>query len=149
MLVSSSCWLPDVFHVVLLTLPWVLGVVLLLEHPQRIQPSMILSSFLLDLKGLNPFSNSREKKAILVVGSYRLLKGLGLCVSVRRWMCAAVLVVDDKWFTKCTRSPGGQSDSVVTGWGSQLKASALPRFLPGLCDCITTYMQCQRPLLDP
>ena len=48
-------------------------------------------------------------------------------------MCAAVIVVADRWFTKCTRSPGRQSDSVLTGCGSQLIASALPRFLPGLC----------------
>ena len=54
-------------------------------------------------------------------------------MSVHRKMCAAVIAIDDKWFTKCTRSPRGQSDSVVTGWGSRLKASALPRFLPGLC----------------
>ena len=61
-------------------------------------------------------------------------------MSVHRQMCAAVIVVDDKWFTKCTRSPGGQSDSIVTGWGSQLKASALP-FTWLVCDCITICTQ--------
>ena len=33
---------------------------------------------------------------------------------------------------ECTRSPGTQSESVVTLWGKWLKASALLKFLPGL-----------------
>ena len=62
-----------------------------------------------------------------------------MSVSVHLLIAEAFVVVAERRFKRCTRSPGRQSLSAVTGWGRQLSALAFPRLLPGLWRIVKLY----------
>ena len=106
--------------------PW-FGTTTIAPHKRHLFRNV--RSLLRDLNGL------KSSPSCCVVGQpckmyWRTLERVG-SVLVHRLMCSELIIMVDKCFS--TRSPGMQSESVVTFLGKQLRSSAFPRFFPGLC----------------
>ena len=82
--------------------------------PHSMHPSRTLSSFLRDVKGLYSSPNWAVGHPCRMY--WQTFERVG-SLSVHLLMWDELTVVVSKWFSKCTRSPGMQSESVVTLWG--------------------------------
>ena len=131
LLMISSCWLPDDYHGVLVKLILFQVVEQLLLNPTKCNP--LKHSIQLCVKCKVETSHVAGHPCRMKV---RTCDKTGSTL-VHLLMFEAFMVVVERWFKRCTRSPGKQSASVVTG---RLNASVFPKSLPDLWWIVKVYI---------